>query len=462
MRIKRKLLVPALAVALGLLAAPVNRAMAAATPVSGLTSFHQLEVVGDHVFLTGDPDSGSGIVVTDLSGNHVATLDSGSDVAAMTAQGSTLYARLTSGPDANSVVSVPAAGSSSLTQKVTSLLGGLIPSGLSGVASALGLGGGSIPVSKVARGAGGISATGSGSAIDVYKADGALANVIHLGSQTLASGGLAWAGSTLIAVTKDATTGLIDVQSFVDALTGSGTGKSPVPLPVGRTPASPPKPKAAQNSAPLPTVLSVSADPSEATYDPTIKVTADLGPTLSNRTVAIYQQMAGSGKKLLKKGTVDTSGQLTADFTAPYSTTFTAVYSGDSLNQAKTVTKAVTILAKTSLSMGGYYGTTSQNGTTYREFHRGSAINVDITVGPNKSGQCVWVEGQEYYNGTWNANMKSSCAGLNSASKLAGYLTAVNSDPGYPYRIRVHYLPSRGDKRNAGSASGWQYVLPEK
>lgn len=476
MRIKNKLLVPALSVALGLLALPVNHAMAAAVPVAGLTSFHQLEAAGGHVFLTGAPDSGSGIVVTDLSGKRVATLDQGANVAAMTLRGSTLYARLTSGPNANSVTSiaVPSGGSTSFTQKFTSLLGGLLPSSLSNVASALGLGGqtgsggsgggtGGGTTGTAARGAGGIRATGSGSVIDVYGAGGHLANVIRLGGQTLAQGGLAWAGNTLIAVTKDATTGLYGIQRFIDALAGTGTGagQPPAPARVGQSPAKPTGSSAKQQSAQLPTTMSISA-PDQVTYNPKIQVKVNLGPTLSNRTVALYQQMVGSGKKLLKKGTVDSGGNLTADFTAPYTTTFTAVFSGDSVNAAKTVTKTVPVLARTSLSVTGYYGSTSQNGTTYRQFHRNGNVNVDITVGPNKSGQCVWVEGQENYNGTWNANMKSSCADLNSASKLSGYLTAIKADPGYPYRIRVHYLPSSKDKRNAGSATGWQYLLPEK
>jgi hypothetical protein len=480
-RITRKLLVPALSVALGLLAAPVNQAMASATEVSGLTSFHQLEVVGDHLFLTGAPGSGSGIIVTDLSGKRVTTLDPGADVAAMAQRGSTLYARLTSGPEANSIASiaVPAGGSTSFGQKFTSLLGGLLPSGLADVASALGLGGsggntggsggngggangnGGNAGGTAASGAGGVRATGSGSAIDVYGAGGHLANVIDLGGQTLASGGLAWAGSTLIAVTKDATTGLYEIQRLVGALTGTGGGKTPAPAPsrTAQSPVSSPKAASAKASGQLPTVLSISA-PNQATYDPKISVTAQLGPTLSNRTVAIYGQPAGSAKRLLKKGTVDSSGQLTVSYTAPYTTTFTAVFSGDSLNAPKTVTHTVTVLAKTSLSVTGWYGKKSENGSTYLEYHRSGNVNVDIAVAPNKSGECVWVEGQEYYNGAWQANMKSACAALNSASKLSGYLTAINSDSGYPYRIRVHYLPSSKDKRNAGAITGWQYLLP--
>ena len=113
MRHKAKLLVPALASTLGLLAIPAAGAHAETTSaLTQLTSFNQMVVddVGSYaangyVFLssgTGSeqllngPDAAAGIVVTDLSGNYVTTLDAGHGVEglALSADGGTLYAAL--------------------------------------------------------------------------------------------------------------------------------------------------------------------------------------------------------------------------------------------------------------------------------------------------------------------------------------------------------------------------------
>jgi hypothetical protein len=116
-RHKGKLLVAALAGTLGLLALPAGAAYAdSTTPLTQLTGFHQM-VVDDvgafssdgYVFLsegtssdalaTDGPDWAAGIVVTDLSGNYVTTLDAGNGVEglALSADGGTLYAALGGG-----------------------------------------------------------------------------------------------------------------------------------------------------------------------------------------------------------------------------------------------------------------------------------------------------------------------------------------------------------------------------
>lgn len=467
MRTKKKLLVSALASAgaLGLAALPATRALAAGpAPLTGLTSFHQLAVAGNDVFLTGAPDSGSGIVVTDLSGHPVATLNQGADVSGIALRGSTLYARLTSGSHAGSLAAIGlpssgAAGTASFAEHYMSLLGGLLSGSLKDLASALGPGQTGSQVNQNVSAAG-ARATGAGSVIRVYSADGTLARVISLGDRTLAQGGLAWAGSTLIAVTK-AADGLYGVRSFLDAAVRLVAPKATPSSAVSPGPASakPAKP-AASASRKMPATLTISA-PAKATYEPTIAVKVHLGSVSANRTVSVYAQQAGAGKKLIKKGTVDLSGNLTVNYKTPYTTTFTAVFSGDMLYAAKTVTHTVTVVPKMSLAVNGWYGSAKVNGTTYREYHTFSDIEADLSVAPGKSGECVWFQVQEYYNGSWHANMKSSCVALNPASKLSGYLTVNNADRGYHYRIQAHYLPAESDHRNGATATAWQYLLPE-
>jgi hypothetical protein len=131
-RHKKKLLIPALAGVLAVFGLSASGAMAdSGTAVTQLTSFHQIAVddVGgnSYLFLSGS----DGIVVTDLSGNYVATLDSGAGVAgvAVSADGSTVYAALTSGGNSGSigVIDVSTITSSGATENYYQLGNGDVP-----------------------------------------------------------------------------------------------------------------------------------------------------------------------------------------------------------------------------------------------------------------------------------------------------------------------------------------------
>jgi hypothetical protein len=202
--------------------------------------------------------------------------------------------------------------------------------------------------------------------------------------------------------------------------------------------------------------------PTSYTYEPKIWVTAHLGSTYSNRTVAVYAQTAGSKtRKLIKRGRVNSNGNLIIADTTPYTTKFTAVFSGDAHYAGRSVTHTVTVMARVWLSMTGYYGSKKVSGTTYRLYHHNGQLVVTVRVGPNKYGQCAWVQAQEYYKGAWRTNENTSCKSLSASSQLYGYLTVSNADHGYEYRVRAHFLPSGSNPSDAGNASGWQYVMIE-
>ena len=110
MRVSRRLLAPVLATALscagvlGLAGVPGARADSIQA-IPNLTNFHQMVVdsADGHVFLSegtastsllSSVDSTSAIVVTDLTGNYVTTLDSGDGVEGLALHGGTLYAAL--------------------------------------------------------------------------------------------------------------------------------------------------------------------------------------------------------------------------------------------------------------------------------------------------------------------------------------------------------------------------------
>jgi hypothetical protein len=208
--------------------------------------------------------------------------------------------------------------------------------------------------------------------------------------------------------------------------------------------------------------MSVSG-PTQYTYEPKISVTVHLGSTYTNRTVAIYAQTVGSGsKRLLRQAKVNASGNLAVTDTTPYSTKFTAVFGGDARYAAQTLTHTVAVAGRATFYMNGWYTYQKVSGTTYRLYHHAGHLDVDVNVGPNKYGECVWFEVQEYYNGAWHPNMKTSCASLSASSDLSGYLAFTNADLGYDYRIRAHYLPPSTDVRNAADVTGWQYAIVKK
>jgi hypothetical protein len=142
-RYKAKLLVPALAGILGLLVLPSAGAHAATTnSPTQLTGFHQMvldEADGylfisegtGHLFL--GPVNTTGIVVTDLSGNYVTTLDAGDGVEGLvlSADGGTLYAALAS-DSAVAAISVSSITPTTTTpvQALYSLGAGQVPYGL--------------------------------------------------------------------------------------------------------------------------------------------------------------------------------------------------------------------------------------------------------------------------------------------------------------------------------------------
>jgi hypothetical protein len=60
-----------------------------------------------------------------------------------------------------------------------------------------------------------------------------------------------------------------------------------------------------------------------------VTVTATLGAPHTNRTLIIYAQAKGSAKKVIKRGTVNSKGQLAVLFPMKTNTTFTVVFAGD-------------------------------------------------------------------------------------------------------------------------------------
>jgi hypothetical protein len=212
----------------------------------------------------------------------------------------------------------------------------------------------------------------------------------------------------------------------------------------------------------LPTSLTVSATPGTANYGGVVRVTAHLGATETNRTVEILGKPRGvSTSTRLADARVNSSGNLTVSVRVARSTTFTAVFAGDARYAAKSASTTMYTRADVAMAISDYYASKRVGSVTYRLYHHTKHLNVGAAVAPNKSGECVQVEIQEYYRGAWQPNVTTDCVALNKNSAVGVYFTLNQADIGYPYRLRADYV--RGsDLSNLSADTGWQYFMVEK
>ena len=151
---------------------------------------------------------------------------------------------------------------------------------------------------------------------------------------------------------------------------------------------------------------------------------------------------------------VNAAGRLSARYVLGRTTTFTAAFAGDTHNAATTASRTVTSAAVVAEVLAGYYGTAH----SYRLYHHTSHLDVGVAVAPNKHGECVKFEVEQFYGGAWQPDIVSGCATLNAKSTYAGYLKLSSAGIGYHYRIRADYVPGT-DHANLAADSAWQYFI---
>jgi hypothetical protein len=207
----------------------------------------------------------------------------------------------------------------------------------------------------------------------------------------------------------------------------------------------------------IPTSLSLTTSKGSVAYRTKVAITAHLGTTYTGRTVTIYAQAFGtSARKEIRSGRVNAKGELTAYYSPSNSTTFSAYFSGDARYAARTVTHNVYVGVGVSMSISGYYTSEHIGSTLYRVFHHTATMKAPVTVSPNKHGECVQMEIQQYFNGTWNADGTSGCGTLGSASKVIWNIGLTNATGGQ-YRIRADFIRSSKDRTNLDADSSWYY-----
>ncbi|MFG2370151.1 hypothetical protein ACGFY9_01560 [Streptomyces sp. NPDC048504] len=205
------------------------------------------------------------------------------------------------------------------------------------------------------------------------------------------------------------------------------------------------------------TAVSVTSNESTYTYGATATVTAHLGTTYNSRTVSIWATPAGGKKTLVKTAAVDSKGNLKATYKLTHNTTFTASFAGDYRYAPATATRAVHDQVGIAEKLGGSYTSIKYGTVTYRVYHHTVKPQVTGTVSPDKSGQCLRFQAQEYYNKAWHTLTTSSCFSLATGSVGTTSLSLTNA-VNQKFRVRTEYVAGAKDATNVSTWGGWLYL----
>ncbi|WP_189714967.1 NHL repeat-containing protein [Streptomyces phaeofaciens] len=193
-------------------------------------------------------------------------------------------------------------------------------------------------------------------------------------------------------------------------------------------------------------------------YGTDVKFTAHLGATYKNRTVEIWADPFGGDKpkKLVKKGTVNSSGNIVGTVDMTRDTTVTAVFAGDARNAPKTVKVTAYARVKVSTAVTRHYRTAKIGSTSYYWFHKNTdpLLTTTMTYYPGRQQR---FDLQVYYQGSWYS-MDSEYFPVGTNGKSAVSLGAPG-EAGIRVRMRSVYVnSSSGDTVNSTTYGAWKYL----
>ncbi|MFD4143541.1 YncE family protein [Streptomyces sp. NPDC058572] len=185
---------------------------------------------------------------------------------------------------------------------------------------------------------------------------------------------------------------------------------------------------------------------------------AHLGTTYKNRSVEIWADPFGADKpkKLVKTGTVNSSGNLWVTLDMSRDTTLTAVFKGDARYAPKTVKATAYAKVKISQSLSRHYRTGKIGSTTYHYFHKNTHVISTTTMSYHK-GRKQRLQLQVYFDGKWyDGNSEYFTLGTNGKSVVD---LGAAGDSGIRARIRASYVNgSSGDTVNSTTHGAWKYI----
>lgn len=192
-------------------------------------------------------------------------------------------------------------------------------------------------------------------------------------------------------------------------------------------------------------------------YNSAVTFTAHLGTTYKNRTVEIWADPYGTDKPavLVRKGTVDANGNLTASVRLTRDTKVSAKFTGDTRYASKTTTNTVYTKVAISTSLSGSYKTATAWNAKYYYFRQSKdpIHNTTMTMYPGRKYQ---FQIQQFYSGAWH----TTAAEYFALDRYGKDSVQLDDTPptGVRFRIRSSYIDTTsGDNVNATTYGGWKY-----
>jgi hypothetical protein len=194
-------------------------------------------------------------------------------------------------------------------------------------------------------------------------------------------------------------------------------------------------------------------------YGSDVTYTAHLGATYKNRTVEIWADPYGSDKPstLVKKGTVDSHGNLSATVRLTRDTKVSAKFTGDTRYAAKTVTSSAYTRVAISTSLSGAYKTATAWNQEYSYFHQ-SKDPVQNTAMSMYPGRTYELQVQRYTDGAW----KTTATQYFALDRHGKDMATLDGTPpiGPRFRIRSSYIDTKsGDNVNTTTYGAWKYFV---
>jgi sugar lactone lactonase YvrE len=211
-----------------------------------------------------------------------------------------------------------------------------------------------------------------------------------------------------------------------------------------------------ESPAPAAPALTLNRNGAVYAYGSTVSFTAHLGTTDTNRTVEIWADPAGpEANRLLKKGTVNSAGDLSASLKLTRNTVLTAKFAGDAKYAARTVTSAVYTKVAVRTAISKHYRTAAIGSTKYFFFHKATTpvFSTTMTAYPGRKQKLVV---QYWSGGQWKTRSSTYVAvganGLSTAKLSGSHPLQVR------FRVRAAYVRgSSGDSANYTTYGAWKY-----
>jgi len=205
--------------------------------------------------------------------------------------------------------------------------------------------------------------------------------------------------------------------------------------------------------------LSIAASVTTSAYSSRVWLTVTLGTTQENRMVSIYAKPVGMPEWLWHSGAVNSAGRLRVYFRLMRTTTFTAVFSGDPDDAPAQASRTVDALARVADRVSGYNAKTRVGGIPYYVFRHGSLLVLHATVSPNKRGECLKPETEQWNTGSgWADDTRYGCDYLDSGSHDSAPFNLARA-VGDRYRMRADYVRGARDLANLSADGPWLYLM---